>query len=112
MDISDTFLSLTLPHLLNNALLIYWAYNTNLQINLTLSKMRNIKVLLLLTTVCLSSCTASSMFAMESLVMGIIGIGIVSWIVFFIVFGIIRKETPAIVITAIIMLLLLGLILG
>lgn len=74
--------------------------------------MRNLKLLLLLTIVGLTSCTASTNFAMESLVMGIIGIGVVSWIVFFIVFGIIRKETPAIVITAIIMLLLLGLILG
>jgi len=78
--------------------------------NITLSKMRNI--LLILTVVGLSSCTASTNFALESIVMGLIGIGVVSWIVFFIVFGIIRKETPAIVITAIIMLLLLGLILG
>jgi uncharacterized membrane protein YGL010W len=80
--------------------------------NITLSKMRNIKFLLLLSVVGLSSCTASTNFALESIVMGLIGIGVVSWIVFFIVFGIIRKETPAIVITAIIMLLLLGLILG
>jgi hypothetical protein len=42
--------------------------------------------------------------------MGIIGIGVVSWIVFFLVFAVIRKDTPAIVVTAIIMLLLLGLV--
>lgn len=73
--------------------------------------MKFTKLLLLLTMASLSSCSASGNFAIESIVMGIIGIGVVSCVVFFIAVAIIKKETPAIVITVIIMLFLLGVIL-